>query len=368
MKWALPPPLLRTGADAREFVTWWWRELRDMAFSLLRRLPSRQSPMTFLRIGTDSISLERRLGNEWQRDAELPLANGAFPGDLPPLPVGLSNSRTAILLPESELLFRSFELPLTAERQLSAVLRLQLERALPMSIDQILFDRQITMRDRARDVLTVRVAIAHRDRVEALRELAIRWGLVPIGAGPGTDGVLDFNLLVRRRDPLRWRPSPLDRRLMRTAAGGVALLLLTLGVMWWRERSQVGAQAAELHAQATRLADDRARVVREADPLLTLQGIVATRDAAAVLANLSQSMPPGAWFNHVEIVAPARQSGRIRLTGTTASREEAVAALRAIPGVRNLDATTVFNGQILGPDNVELAADFEAGNHVAPGT
>lgn len=360
MKWRVPHALLRVRDEGVAFTAWWWGELRELSGLLLRHLPSRQAPMTFLRVRADSLSLERRVGDQWKVDAEAPIAHGALPTELPSLPAELAGSRTAIILEDSELLFCSFELPLAAERQLSTVLRLQLERALPLAIDQVLFDRQVTARDRAREVLCVRAAVAHRERVEALRELATRWGLVPVGAGPAVDGQLTFNLLVRRRDPLRWRPSPLDRRLLQAVAAGVAALLLVLGVQWWRERSLVDEQAAELHAQAARIAGDRAGLVRESGPLLALQGIVATRDAAAVLAKLSQSMPQGAWFNHVEIVAHARQTGKIRLIGAVASREEAIAALRGLGGVGKLDTSTVFNGQILGPENVELAAEFDA--------
>jgi general secretion pathway protein L len=360
MRREVPKAFVRARDVARELAVWWWGEIRELAAALMRMLPRRHSPVACLRVGARSLTLSRRMGSAWQVVAEIPMVDGRLPENLADLPADLPGARALVMIDESELLFCSFELPLAAERQLSAVLRLLLERALPLPIDQVLFDRQITSRDRSRELLTIRVAVGHRDRVDALRDLAMRLGLVPVGVGPGSDGSLAFNFLVRRRDPLRWRPTALDRRLMQIACGGLAALLVVLGVQWWRERAQVDAEAAQLHAQATRIAADRARVAQEAGPLLALKEIAATRDAAAVLAALSGSMPMSAWFNHVEIAAPARQPGKIRLIGTAASREEALAALRAIPGVGKLEVSSMFNGQLLGPENVELVAEFEA--------
>lgn len=368
MKWEVPGALLRTRDVVRELVTWWTGELREIGGLLLRHLPSRQTPTAFLHVRADVLSLRQFDGTAWKTIAEVPAPGGNLPAELSGLPAELAGARAAIVIDESELLFCEFELPLAAERQMSAVLRLQLERALPLPLEQLLFDRQVISRDRDRELLGVRVAVVRRERVDALRELVARAGLVPVAAGPETNGAPGYNFLVRRRDPLRWRPSSLDRRLLQATAAGLAALLVVLGAQWWHERSQVGAQAAELHAQALRISAERERLVRESTPLVALQKIVATRDAAAVLANLSRSMPLSAWFNYVEISVHQRDKGRLRLIGTTASREEALAAVRAFPGVSNLQTSTSFNGQILGPENVELTADLDAAATKAAGT
>ncbi len=360
MKWRVPGVLLRMRDGVREFTGWWSGELREIGGLLLRHLPSRRTPTAFLQVRPDALVVRQLVGTGWKTVAEVPAPGGNLPTELAGLPAELTGARAAILVEESELLFCEFELPLAAERQISSVLRLQLERELPLPLEQLLFDRQIISRDRSRELLGVRVAVVRRERIEALRDLVVRSGLVPVAAGPGAEGALAYNFLARRRDPLRWRPSPLDRRLMQATAAGLVMLLIVLGAQWWHERSLVGAQAAELHAQATRIADERARLVRESSPLSALQTIVATRDAAAVLASLSRGMPASAWFNHVEITAHARDKGRIRLIGTMTSREEALAAVRAVPGVSNLQTSSGFNGQIFGPESVELTADFEA--------
>jgi len=71
-------------------------------------------------------------------------------------------------------------------------------------------------------------------------------------------------------------------------------------------------------------------------------------------------MPQGAWFTHIDIVAHVESPGVLKLTGPVISREEALKALGGIPGVRNLKASSAFNGEIVGPETVEFTADFDA--------
>jgi hypothetical protein len=313
-----------------------------------------------VRVGAASISVECRDANEWKVVGTVPVAaDGSWPAELPGLPPELAGARAAIVLPESELFYCEFELPSAAERQLSSVLQLQLERAMPLPLEQILYDRQIVARDRER--FTVRAAIAHRERVEQLRDAVARWDLVPVCAGAVTEqGTVLFNFLKRRRDPLRWRPSRQDVWLMRAATAGVGVLALVLAIQWIHERYVVTAESTQLHAQATRLSAERAALIEAAKPLLALQTIAATRDAPALLATLSTTMPLDAWFTHIEIEAHADAPGRLQLMGPVTSREAALTALRAVAGVRNPRASSVFNGEIGGRETVEFNADFNA--------
>lgn len=360
MRVKLPEPLRHAAASVRELGTWWWGELRDIGSQLFKWLPSRRSPQVFVRVAPNSMSVERREANEWKVVGTVPAAtDGSWPAELPGLPEELAGARAAIVFPESELFFCEFELPAATERQLNSVLQLQLERALPLPLEQVLYDRQIVARGKER--ITVRAAVAHRERIEKLRESVARWDLQPVCTGVVNEqGAVVFNFLRRRRDPLRWRPTRRDFWLMRAAAAGVGALLLVLGAQWVRERYVVAAESAELHAQAAKLQAERASLIEGAKPLLALQNIAGTRDASAVLASLSGSMPAGNWFTHIEIVAHVDEPGRLQLMGPVTSREEAMTALRAIAGVRNLKAGSAFNGDIGGRETVEFNADFDA--------
>ena len=365
MKWGVPKPLQRTARSARELFDWWCVELREAANLLLRKLPSRQSPQVFVRVDAASMLLELHQAGEWKAVGTVPAgSDGAWPRGIPGLPEELAGARTAILLPESELFFCDFDLPSAAERQLAAVVRLQLERTLPVAMERVVYDQQILARDR--ELLKVRVAVAHRERVEFLRELIASWGLTPVAAGTVSDaGVSAYNFLKRRRDRPRWRPTSRDTRLMRAAAAGLGLLMLVVGAQWLRERSVVESVASELQARAAQIAREREQVLRDARPLVALQSIASTRDAPAVLAALSAAVPQGAWFNHVEISTDseksgAGKSGRLRLMGTLAARDETLAALRAVPGVRDLEVASTFDGRIGSAETVEIVADFGA--------
>jgi hypothetical protein len=365
MKWGVPQSVLRSWISAQELVAWWWNEMRDIGAQLLRFLPSRKSPQVFIRLSAGGATVECREADDWKVIGTVPAApDGSLPGELPGLPAQFAAARAAIIVPDEELFFCEFELPAAAERQLASVLRLQLERSLPMSLDQVVFDRQIVAQ--GGESLTVRVAVAHRDRIESLRDSVAAWNLLPVCAGSVNEqGAVLFNFLKRRRDPLRWHPTRLDILLMRTAAAGAGVLALVLGTMWARERYVVNTQSAELHAQAARLVNERAALLDAAQPLVQLQAIAGTRDAPAVLAALSSSMPRGSWFTHIEIVAHVDAPGRLRLTGPVDSREGAIKALGAVPGVRNIKTSSAFGGEVAGPEVVELSADFDAAQKTA---
>jgi hypothetical protein len=352
---------------ARDIAHWWWGELRGIGLDLIRHLPSRQSPQLFVRAGRETLSIESREGSAWRVVAKVPRASEGNGNNEPPvIPSGYSGSRTAIVLAESDLFFCDFDLPAAAERELDPVLRLQLERALPIPLEQILFDRQVVTRDRHR--LAVRIAVAHRQPVEELRDRIAGWGLKPVCAGPvNEEGTPAFNLLKRKRHSLRWRPSRHDRWLLRAATALVAALALAIGALWIRERALVDAGAAELHAQAARLTIERESVIREARPLLGLQAIARTADVPAMFSALSSSMPSGNWFSHIEIAAGIDEPGRLRLIGAVAAREEALAALRGVPGIRNLEVTSAYSGELGAGESVEISAEFEAARPKAAG-
>jgi hypothetical protein len=351
-------PLRAAARSAVELFDWWRMELRDLAQWGLRQLPSRKSPEVLLRVVNQQLSIERREQADWK-----PFANLAHDADgsaeLPALPADLRDARTAIGLADSEFFFDEFELPLATERHLASVLRLQLERRLPIPLTELLSDHQVLSTDKKRGVLRVRVAVAHRDRVEKLRELATRLGLNPVSAGLlSVEGSLQFNLLRRRRDPLRWHPSPLDLRLMKLAAGAAAALLAVIGAQWMYERAQVRDAVEELRAQADQLRTTRAELNQQAEPVLALRRASQVSAAPELLATLSRAVLAPAWFSHVVLSTPVDGVATVQLTGEVTSQEQVLNALRAVPGIRNLKTSSAFSGEILGPERLELTAEY----------
>jgi hypothetical protein len=206
----------------------------------------------------------------------------------------------------------------------------------------------------------VRCAVAHREVIESWRERAIGWGLAAVSVGPVGEGEEPaLNLLKRRRDPIRWTPSPLDRRLLRFTAVGAGLCLALVGLQWFRERSAVNSQTADLHAQAAKLEAQRVSLTMRAAPLVALRAIATAPAAPQLLARLSMSVPTTAWFNHVELALPDDGAGSVRLIGVIPSQEVVVSALRAMPGIRNVHASSAFNGNFLGGDRVEITAESQ---------
>jgi Tfp pilus assembly protein PilN len=147
---------------------------------------------------------------------------------------------------------------------------------------------------------------------------------------------------------------------MRVAAAGVAVLCGVIGVQWVRERAAVNGDTAELHAQAQKLSAQRVALTTQAAPLQALRAVAVFPDAPQLLAKLSAAVPNSAWFTHIDLATPVNAPGTLKLTGTVASEEEIAAALRAIPGVRNLRTSSAFSGEILGRERVEITAEFQA--------
>jgi hypothetical protein len=351
-----------------ELFNWWRSEMRAMGHSLLSVLPSRRSPQLVLKVGDASASLEQCVDKTWSTIGTIPLRDdGSWASELPGLAAELRDARTKVELPPREFYFEEFELPTAVTRHLGAALRLQLERRLPVPLDPLLIDHAIVARDRLRETMRVRCAVAHRATVEAWRDRVAEWGLQAVSVGPGGDEAgAGLNLLKRRRDPIRWSPSPLDRKLLRIAAVGAALYLVLVGVQWVRERAVVRAETAELHAQAGKLATQRVALSTRAAPLAALRAIVAAPSAPDLLSTFSAAVPSTAWFNHVEMTAPADGAATLRLIGSSASKDEVVPVLRAVPGVSNVRASSTFNGNFLGRDRVDITAEFRKPASVAP--
>jgi hypothetical protein len=348
--------------DAADLFTWWRGELRDLRQWLLGMLPSRRSPELLVRVGSEAATLERLEGGEWKTIGTVPVgADGAWPAELPGLPAELRGARTALVFPAADFYFDEIELPLAAESHLQAVLRLQLERRLPMALDALLTGHVVVARDKRRERLRVRVAVAHRERIEKLRASAVGWGVAPVRAGiDGDDGTMQFDLLRRRRDPMRWTPSALDRRMLMVAGAAAAALLMLVGMQWWRERAVVDEQTAELRAHALKLEMQRVALTARASPLVALRAVAAVPAAPEVLAKLSGGVPSTAWFTRVDLALPLEGPGTIKLMGSATTQDEITTALRAIPGVSNVRATSAYSGELMGRERVEITADFAA--------
>ena len=348
--------MLRGAArNAVELFDWWCAELRDLAQWTLRLLPSRRSPEVLLRVSGDHVSVERREGEGWK-----PVL--AFsPTEAPPiLPSDLKGARAAIGLAADEFYFDDFELPLAAARNLVAVLALQLERRLPLPLSAVLSAHEVDSVDKKRGVMKVCVAVAHRDRIEQLRDLAVKLGLNPIAAGPLAAGdSLHFDLLRRRRDPVRWNATSLDVRLLKTAGAAAVLLAAVVGAQWIVERIQVRDEVQELRLQAERLRARRNALTAEAGPLRTLQTLSDASAAPELLALLSSAIPAPSWFSHVSLSMAASGIATLELTGEVISTEQVVQALQAVPGIRDVKTNSAFSGEIL-KERVELTAQYVA--------
>lgn len=352
---------------AVELFAWWRAELRDLAQWALRQLPSRSTPEVLLRVSGERISVERRAAQSWT--PVLAFTHDAAVGDLPELPPTLKGARAAIALDDSEFYFDDLQFPVGVVRHLASAVKLQLERLMPVPLTGLLTDHVVAATDRKQGRLRVRVVVAHRQRIEQLRDLAEKLGLTPVSAGAiSADHALQFNLLRRRRDPVSWSLTPLDARLAKLAGAAAILLVAVIGSQWALERVQVNDGIGELHAQADKLRATRDRLTMQAEPLIDLTAVSNASSAPGLLATLSSAVPAPTWFSHVELITPAEGAATLQLTGEVTSRDDLVKALSAVPGMRGIEIGSAFSGEILGKDRVELTAQYlrPVGTGVSP--
>jgi hypothetical protein len=339
--------------NAVELFAWWRTELRDLTQWLMRQLPNRKTPEVLLRVEGDRVSVERRDGASWTTVLVVDAAKAAT------LPAELQGARAAIALGSTVFFFDELQLPAAVERHLGPALRLQLERRLPVPLAGLLYDHETLPVDKKLGLLRVRVAVAHRERVEKLCELALALGLVPVSASAlMPDGAQRFDLMRRRRDPIRWNVSPLDLRLAKIAGAGALVLLAVVGAQWGIERAQVREQVEELRAQADKLRATRNQLENEARPLRALQAVARMPAAPDLLATLSSAVPAPNWFSHVVLSTPLDGVATLQLTGQVPSKEQVVEALRAVPGMRDVETSSAYGGEILGSERIELSARY----------
>jgi len=325
----LPMRLQRVWPEVAALVTWWLRELHEIAESLAERLLPGWVKPVLVRVESGSIV---------EVGTDFPLEEDA----------SRAGARAILLLSSSQVLTHEITLPLAAERELDAAIDLHLERELPLPRAQACIHWRVVSRDRANRRLRVRVHVAHRPQVEKFGESIAARGLrlsrVAVGTGPGD---FEGNLLPQRPRAHPLRITRLDRRL---AIVCVALGVVACGVVaaqWIFERARVNAELVRVSAQAERaraLARNLSRGSAGPDALIAL---MARPDAVDVLGTLTSDIPSDTWMYELEIKASAAPGYQVKLGGYAPAATMFVDALEKRPkfaGVRLVSAASAGIG------------------------
>lgn len=276
---------------------------------------------------------------------------------------GETRGRVRAALAANEALVRRVTMPAATEENLAQVLAFEMDRLTPFRADDVYYDYRVAARDPAAGTLSVLLAVARRDvvdaRVAALRQLGLNVQGVSVRDDP-TTGAAPLDLLPS--DQRGERESGRERMLRRVLlALVVALFLAALLLPVWRKRQavlvllpQMGQAAGQ--AQATdALARDLERQVADYNFLLGKKH--SNPPALAYLEDLSRLLPDNTWVQQLDL----KQSGRTRevqISGETPSSSKLIELLSQSQLLQNPQTRgTVTRGTQPGTERFMIAAE-----------
>lgn len=234
---------------------------------------------------------------------------------LPALPTGLR-------LPAGMVLHREISLPLAAERDLTAVLKFEMDRLTPFASDEVFWSTSLIARAPGPTGLRLNLLIVLRRPVELLAEALNRLNLRP-GFVECPDGRIDLSA---------WQKRPANRATLALymSCGVLALACLLIPPI----RQQIALQNADQLLAAQAPARQEALLLRQklataAAGAAVLQA-ARTNDVLQSLAALTQALPDGTSLNDFSL-----QGSDLTIDGQSTNAAGLIAILAAAPGFRN---------------------------------
>ncbi len=305
-----------------EFFEWWGRNLLEMVPPRWREGAGANALVADATVPGVIAFARRRRGGE-ARLGQARADDPALARAIGPMPSG----ETVVLrLPASAVLERPVQLPLAAERDPERVLAYDMERLTPFGANEVFWGYSVENRDRARNRLSLRLALVPRATVAGLIDALAAAGARPslIEAQTAT-GAQSIRLEHEARKTARLSP--------RNAAIVLgALALLALFSPFLRQSVELaGAQSrlASLAPQFRVVEALRARingggsdvVVREARRL---------GDTLGALAAITEILPDDSYLTEFSM-----RERKMTLSGLSASAPRLISALSGDARIRN---------------------------------
>lgn len=353
----MPGVLARFGDDLLELLPTHWRQ---QWFPPVRRL--------WVRIEGEDLQVIEEAGRERTTQGILPLAAGEGPQAL-----SASLDRRAIdgelwaLLPAGQALVRTLSLPLAAETQLESLLRHEVDRQTPFSVEQVEYTAHVVSRHPAEGLVRVELAVLPKTTLTAalttLGPLATRLSGLDIDDAAYRSG--------RRRNllPAAQRRQHIDRdgrvRLWLIVATLVALLLTGLVTLGNRERALVALEAQRDAAYASAR---QARLLRQQlDTAASAANFLAQQRQARptlleLVDDLTRRLPDEVYVQRLSV-----EQSRVTISGAARSAGTIVATLQASPYLKGPAlAGAVQQDRHTGRDAFTVVAELVPGGRDAP--
>jgi general secretion pathway protein L len=316
----------------REFFVWWFGQLGELLPQGLRRpaLTAADamviSPIGRLGRGIDAVAVGvRRSGKE------TPLGRfGLNATNLAELPRATGRA-TVLRLGEEDVLGKSVNLPLAAERELDQVLAFEMDRETPFKAEELYWNHRIEGADRKNGRLSVRLFLVPKANLApllmALSQAEIRPGRAEIADGPDAGSFLS----LADGGP-RHRSS--SRLIWSAAVCCVALGLAAVVIPFVRQEVALGSIEQEIAAGRAAAAEaDSLR--QEIDRLAGSANFVESESdksgrPLAVLAAATRILPDDTYLTEMEL-----RQRKVTLSGRSAAAARLIGPLAADGTFRN---------------------------------
>ena len=314
----------------REFLRWWISQLAELLPRSLRRSGAGRddavlvTPIGLLGQGIDAVALDLRRNG---RETEL----GRFSlgaADLAQT-VRAAGRPVVLRLPEGDLLGKTVNLPLAAERNLKQVLAFEMDRETPFAADELYWTHRVAAADRKNGRLSIRLLLVPKEKLAPLLRALGNVGLVPwraeIASGPDAGSYLPLDdnggRLDHRGSRLLW---PL-------AACCAALAIAAVATPFVRQALVLSGLDREV-AAARSAAAEAERLQREIRSLTVSAELIEKERREAgrplqILAAATGVLPDDTYLSQLEIrdrkvTLSGRSAGAARLIGKLAASGE----------------------------------------------
>lgn len=331
----VPGVLTLAGGMVRDFLTWWVGQLADcLPERWRRRGTTGGNALIIVPAGSLANGVEMAAISLRRNRRETPLGRfGLAAGGLAGLPRSADQS-AVVRLQEADVLCKTVQLPLAAERNLDQVLTFEMDRETPFSVDEVFWSYRITQRDRQRGQLSVRLLLVPRAALANLLGALENAGIEPkraeVGSGPDEGACLPLvsdNGRPHRagaRTFLRW---PIAAACVGLAAAVVAMpfvrqasALADLDTKIATGREAVG-EAGRLRLEIERLSGTVELIERERDK---------AGRPLATLAALTALVPDDTYLTELQ-----HHQHKLTLSGRSAAASRLIGALAASNQLRN---------------------------------
>jgi general secretion pathway protein L len=334
-----------------ELMTWWARQMADLAAPILHRFRAATPDGLLLVAGPSGLRIERR-----RKGRIIPVGTLATGGD----PVGLRRVLgrrprvpVVVVLP-GPLLVREATLPAAAQGSLDRVLGYEMDRLTPFSADEVYFSHRLLELDRARGILKVELALVPRRLVQPLLGWLAPSGIVP-GAveAAGPDGIVR-RVPIGHVDPVRQARERVLARIAPIVCG--ILAAVTIAIPLVRQSlalADVEARIDELRPRVQQVETLRKRI---AEGSAGAGQIAAARQQAGLILQmlgvLTDTLPDDTWLTSLTL----RQRGLL-LEGHSKASTKVIAAMAIEPRLQD----PAFAAPVLRGENGSEVFTIQAG-------